>query len=187
MKILVVEDEPKLAEYLRRALTESNYIVDVAHSGTDGRYLATEGHYDLVLLDCPPSLDELTRNGLAAADSALVVTEPGFFALQGATRALRAVEAARTSVNLRLRPAGVLVNRVRGNLSEHRYRIGVDSNLTFLDAQRQLFSAQQALITDRLAQLTSAVNLYKALGGGWNAQTAQNEPLKEEAPKMKLF
>jgi multidrug efflux system outer membrane protein len=50
-----------------------------------------------------------------------------------------------------------------------------------------LFSAQQALITDRLAQLTSAVNLYKALGGGWNAQTAKNEPLKEEAPKMKFF
>ena len=79
--------------------------------------------YDLVLIDCPPSLDELTRNGLAAARDALVVTEPGFFALQGATRALRAVEAARTSLNLRLRTAGVLVNRVRGNLSEHRYRI----------------------------------------------------------------
>ena len=58
MKILVVEDEPKLAEYLRRALTESDYIVDVAHSGTEGRYLATEGHYDLVLLDVMlPGLD----------------------------------------------------------------------------------------------------------------------------------
>ena len=72
-------------------------------------------------------------------------------------------------------------------LAERRYRIGVDSNLTFLDAQRQLFSAQQALITDRLAQLVSQVNLYKALGGGWNEQTAKNEPLKEEAPKLKLF
>ena len=72
-------------------------------------------------------------------------------------------------------------------LAERRYRIGVDSNLTFLDAQRQLFSAQQSLITDRLAQLTSEVTLYKALGGGWNEQTAKNEPLKEEAPKMKLF
>ena len=56
-----------------------------------------------------------------------------------------------------------------------------------LDAQRQLFSAQQSLITDRLAQLTSEVNLYKALGGGWNEQTAKNEPLKEEAPPLKLF
>jgi multidrug efflux system outer membrane protein len=81
----------------------------------------------------------------------------------------------------------VQANQDYYRLAERRYRIGVDSNLTFLDAQRQLFSAQQALITDRLAQLTSAVNLYKALGGGWNAQTAQNEQLKEEAPKMKLF
>lgn len=79
--------------------------------------------YDLVLLDCPPSLDELTRNGLAAADTALIVTEPGFFALQGATRALHAVEAARNSLNLRLRPTGILLNRVRSNLSEHRYRM----------------------------------------------------------------
>ncbi|MEK9664339.1 MAG: ParA family protein [Candidatus Nanopelagicales bacterium] len=79
--------------------------------------------YDLVLIDCPPSLDELTRNALAAADGALVVTEPGFFALQGATRALAAVEAARDSLNLRLRPVGICVNRLRTQLSEHRYRL----------------------------------------------------------------
>ncbi|MGI9195857.1 MAG: ParA family protein [Candidatus Nanopelagicales bacterium] len=76
--------------------------------------------YDLVLLDCPPSLDELTRNGLAAADRALIVTEPGFFALQGTSRALQAVDVARDSLNLRLRPAGILVNRVREDLDEHR-------------------------------------------------------------------
>ncbi|WP_447892161.1 AdeC/AdeK/OprM family multidrug efflux complex outer membrane factor [Pseudomonas marginalis] len=81
----------------------------------------------------------------------------------------------------------VAANQDYYRLAERRYRIGVDSNLTFLDAQRQLFSAQQSLITDRLAQLTSEVNLYKALGGGWNEQTAKNEPLKEEAPALKLF
>ncbi|MEX5687008.1 MULTISPECIES: efflux RND transporter outer membrane subunit EmhC [Pseudomonas] len=81
----------------------------------------------------------------------------------------------------------VTANQDYYRLAERRYRIGVDSNLTFLDAQRQLFSAQQALITDRLAQLTSAVNLYKALGGGWNELTAKVEPQKEEAPKLKLF
>ncbi len=80
-------------------------------------------HYDLVLIDCPPSLDELTRNALAAADGALVVTEPGFFALQGATRALAAIEAARDTLNLRLRPVGICVNRLRTQLSEHRYRL----------------------------------------------------------------
>ena len=81
----------------------------------------------------------------------------------------------------------VAANQDYYRLAERRYRIGVDSNLTFLDAQRQLFSAQQSLITDRLAQLTSEVTLYKALGGGWNEQTAKNEPLKETAPELKLF
>lgn len=58
MKILVIEDEPKLAEYLRKALTENNYVVDVAHGGIDGRHLALDGQYDLVLLDVMlPGLD----------------------------------------------------------------------------------------------------------------------------------
>lgn len=56
-------------------------------------------------------------------------------------------------------------------LAERRYRTGVDSYLTLLDAQRQLFSVRQQLIGDRLAQLASEVELYKALGGGWNADT----------------
>jgi len=54
-------------------------------------------------------------------------------------------------------------------LAERRYRTGIDSNLTFLDAQRSLFAAQQNLISDRLAQLQAEVNLFKALGGGWSS------------------
>lgn len=79
--------------------------------------------YDLVLLDCPPALGELTRNSLAAADSALVVTEPGFFALRGAAQALHAIAVARESINLGLRPAGIVVNRMRPNLTEHQFRL----------------------------------------------------------------
>ncbi|MFK0310306.1 efflux transporter outer membrane subunit [Pseudomonas sp. NPDC090233] len=63
------------------------------------------------------------------------------------------------------------------NLAEHRYRIGVDSSLTFLDAQRSLFSAQQGLIGDRLAQLVAEVNLYAALGGGWQEAEISSTPL----------
>ncbi|WP_282412386.1 AdeC/AdeK/OprM family multidrug efflux complex outer membrane factor [Pseudomonas sp. PS01299] len=59
------------------------------------------------------------------------------------------------------------------NLAQHRYQNGVDSSLTFLDAQRSLFSSQQGLITDRLAQLVAEVNLYTALGGGWQADEAR--------------
>ncbi|MGL5999564.1 MAG: AdeC/AdeK/OprM family multidrug efflux complex outer membrane factor [Pseudomonas proteolytica] len=97
--------------------------------------------------------------------------------------------AARATYNQQLQAQRdfVSANQDYYRLAERRYRIGVDSNLTFLDAQRQLFAAQQTLITDRLAQLTSEVTLYKALGGGWNEQTAKNEPVKEEAPKLKLF
>ncbi|WP_143480636.1 efflux transporter outer membrane subunit [Pseudomonas fluorescens] len=62
----------------------------------------------------------------------------------------------------------VEANQTYYNLAQHRYRSGVDSNLTFLDAQRSLFSAQQALIVDRLAQLVAEVNLYTALGGAWS-------------------
>ncbi len=51
MRLLVIEDEPKLAEYLRRGLTQSGYVVDVASDGIDGRHLALEGDYDLVFLD----------------------------------------------------------------------------------------------------------------------------------------
>ena len=97
--------------------------------------------------------------------------------------------AARQTFNQQLQAQRDLVdtNQTYYRLAERRYRIGVDSNLTFLDAQRQLFSSQQSLITDRLSQLVSEVNLYKALGGGWNAQTAQNEPVSKDAPKLKMF
>ncbi|MES3009757.1 MAG: heavy metal response regulator transcription factor [Pseudomonadota bacterium] len=51
MRILVIEDERKLARYLQQGLGENGYVVDIAHDGIDGRHLATEGEYDLVLLD----------------------------------------------------------------------------------------------------------------------------------------
>ena len=57
------------------------------------------------------------------------------------------------------------------NLADRRYRTGVDSYLAVLDAQRSLYNAQQLLIVARQEQLTSEVNLYKALGGGWHDET----------------
>jgi two-component system copper resistance phosphate regulon response regulator CusR len=51
MRILVVEDDPRLADYLHRALGESGYVVDVARDGIDGRRLALDGDYALLVLD----------------------------------------------------------------------------------------------------------------------------------------
>jgi multidrug efflux system outer membrane protein len=93
--------------------------------------------------------------------------------------------AARLTFNEQLQAQRDLVsaNQDYYRLAERRYRIGVDSNLTFLDAQRQLFSSQQTLITDRLSQLVSEVNLYKALGGGWYEQTGQAQQASVQQPK----
>ncbi|HRD97133.1 MAG TPA: heavy metal response regulator transcription factor [Rubrivivax sp.] len=51
MRLLVIEDEAKLSQYLHKGLSESGHVVDVAHDGIEGRRLATGGEYDLVLLD----------------------------------------------------------------------------------------------------------------------------------------
>ena len=47
----MIDDEPKAAEYVRQGLTESGYVVEVAHSGTDGLHVAVTGDHDLVILD----------------------------------------------------------------------------------------------------------------------------------------
>ncbi|MDR1228504.1 MAG: efflux transporter outer membrane subunit [Azoarcus sp.] len=56
------------------------------------------------------------------------------------------------------------------HLAELRYREGADDLLSVLEAQRTRFSVQDQLAQLRLARLTDAVDLYKALGGGWKAE-----------------
>lgn len=61
--------------------------------------------------------------------------------------------------------------QARLDLTELRYKNGISSALDRLDAQRDLFSAQQALIQARQLRLNNAIDLYKALGGGLNENT----------------
>jgi two-component system copper resistance phosphate regulon response regulator CusR len=51
MRILIVEDERKAAEYLRKGLSESGFVVDAVQNGDDGVHLALHESYDLILLD----------------------------------------------------------------------------------------------------------------------------------------
>ncbi|ABS62155.1 RND efflux system, outer membrane lipoprotein, NodT family [Parvibaculum lavamentivorans DS-1] len=60
-------------------------------------------------------------------------------------------------------------------LAERRYRSGIDSFLTLLDAQRSLYAAEQELIRTRLARVSNTVNLYKVLGGGGLAEAADEK------------
>src|SRR5665647_3290055 len=81
---------------------------------------------------------------------------------------------------LRAQQAQANAEAVRFKLSDLRYQNGIASSLDLLDAQRALFSAQQAVMQTRLAQLQSQVTLYKTLGGGWTEPAqdlnAQSQP-----------
>ncbi len=61
MRILVIEDEKKIADFIKRGLKEEGYAVDVAHDGEEGHFLAKANDYDLILLDLMlPKMDGLS-------------------------------------------------------------------------------------------------------------------------------
>ncbi|KQP16900.1 ParA family protein [Methylobacterium sp. Leaf93] len=104
--------ELEMASSSDRAHRLRNAMSDIGKAG------ATEG-VTYVLIDCPPSLNLLTINALAAADAVLVPMQCEFFALEGLSQLLRTVEQVRTALNPRLTIQGVVLTMVdpRNNLS----------------------------------------------------------------------
>ena len=61
MRILIVEDEKKIADFIKRGLKEEGYSADIAHDGEKGHFLATTETYDLIVLDIMlPGMDGIT-------------------------------------------------------------------------------------------------------------------------------
>lgn len=105
-------------------------------------------------------LSEARRNELLLQYHKGVLT-----ALQEVDNALVAAD---TSQRQEMSQQEIVTNAERSlKLTEARYRAGTDDLLSLLDAQRSLFQAQDALVQQRLSRLSAAVDLYKALGGGW--------------------
>ncbi len=85
--------------------------------------------YDVVLIDCPPSLNLLTVNALAAADSVLVPMQCEYYALEGLAALMSTVEQVRASINPGLQlegilrtmhdPRNTLTNEVSAQLIQH--------------------------------------------------------------------
>jgi chromosome partitioning protein len=94
----LAEAELVLAGKMGRELTLKRALREVKRS------------YDLVLVDCPPSLGLLTVNALVAADHALITSEAEYFSLQGVEQALEVVELAKESLHPDLDWLGIVLN-----------------------------------------------------------------------------
>jgi len=104
-------------------------------------------------------------------------------AIQAAFREVADGLAARATFDNQIRSLGSFTNsqRRRLELSDMRYRSGVDSYLSVLTAQNDLYVAQQLLISARLQRLTNLVDLYRSLGGGWIEHSGET-PRPSDAP-----
>src|ERR1700728_2452100 len=116
----VLSDRASASEAIHDDLIPANLTLAEAElmlGGKMGRELTLRralakvpDQYELILIDCPPSLGLLTVNALVAADRALVTAEAQYFALQGVEQAMEVVELARDSLNPNLSLLGVLLN-----------------------------------------------------------------------------
>ena len=79
--------------------------------------------YGLVLIDCPPSLNGLTRMAWTASNRVLLVAEPGLFSVAGTERTMRAIELFKAEYAPGLQTAGIVANRVRSSSNEHTFRL----------------------------------------------------------------
>jgi chromosome partitioning protein len=104
--------------------------------------------YTYVLIDCPPSLNLLTVNAMAAADAVLVPLQCEFFALEGLTQLMRTIDMVRASLNPDLEIQGVVLtmfdrrnslsqqvaNDVRGHFGETVYQTVIPRNVRVSEA-----------------------------------------------------
>ena len=116
----VLSGKNKLSEAIHADVVPANLSLAEAElmlGGKMGRELTLRralakgtADYDVVLIDCPPSLGLLTVNALVAADYALITAEAQYFALQGVEQAMAVIDLARDSLNPSLSVLGIVLN-----------------------------------------------------------------------------
>lgn len=81
-----------------------------------------DDRYDLILIDCPPSIDILTINALVAADEVLIVTHAALYSLNGIAHLIENVQEIRGTYNSDLCISGIIINQYEGHLNAPRAR-----------------------------------------------------------------
>ncbi|MFE1727848.1 multidrug efflux RND transporter outer membrane channel subunit AdeK, partial [Acinetobacter baumannii] len=109
--------------------------------------------------------------------------------VQSAFREVNDALATRANIGERLTAQQRLVEATNRNytLSNARFRAGIDSYLTVLDAQRSSYAAEQGLLLLQQANLNNQIELYKTLGGGLKANTSDtvvHQPSSAELKKQ---
>ena len=151
------------------------------------------GDYDFILMDCPPALNMLTVNGLAAADAVMIPMQCEYYALEGLTDLVATLKKVRAHLNARLEiegllrtmfdPRSTLTQQVSGELVEHFgdkvYRTIIPRNVRLAEAPSygkpviafdrlskgaQAYSALAQELLDRQAALGAATALAGASG-----------------------
>jgi chromosome partitioning protein len=160
------------------------------------RALAKIGEdYQVILIDCPPSLGLLTVNALVAADHALITAEAQYFALQGVEQAIEVVELARDSLNPPLTLLGVLLNLAdmrtvhsREALASLKERFGeqvfnsvIRTSIAYAESAeraRSILDHRPDLGADYLALAAEVLERLDGLNGAGKrlAQLAQSSP-----------
>lgn len=109
-----VWDGARLAPTTGEALAFVRDELVVAGAGREGRLrdalASLDQYFDLALIDCPPSLDQLTINALTAADGVLIVTQSKLWSASGLAHLLGTVTSVRSYYNPRLSVDGIIVN-----------------------------------------------------------------------------
>ncbi len=144
---------------------------------------AVRSEYDVVLIDCPPSLGLLTVNGLAAADDVIVPIQCEYYALEGLGQLLRNVALVRSSLNATLDVRGIILTmydartrlaeqvetEVREHFGDKVYKTVVPRTVRLAEAPS---FGQPVIVFDSTSRGASAYrNLAKEVSGGATRRT----------------
>ncbi len=128
---LFLDDKKEYDKYIYKTSFDNLYIIGSSQNlvGLDLDYIGDmqkekilksiikkiKKDYDYILIDCPPSLNTMTLNGMTAADSVLIPVQSEFYALEGMTQLLNSVQLCKKHLNPKLKIEGILITMYSSN------------------------------------------------------------------------